>query len=123
MILLNRKYISRLFISLWVITHVFQSYHEYAHHTHSHGNDHHFLCSHYHHNKTNLIYTTTERVAGNEECVICDYEWFNLFESPTDYWIHRLPEIIPIKLGRLIDALNKKWIISPFPQRGPPLRV
>ena len=123
MISLNRKYISRLFISLWIFTHVLQLYHEYAHHTHMHDENHHFLCSHYYHNKTKLFDTTTERVTGNEGCVICDYEWFNLLDSQTDYWIHRLSEIIPEKLGRLIDSINKKWAFSPFPQRGPPLRV
>ncbi len=74
-----KKYSSTFFISLWVITQGLQVYHEYAHYILSHCNHHHDICSHYHHKEVNLLdTTTTDRVAANEECSICDYEWFKL---------------------------------------------
>ena len=124
MAILYKKYISKFFILLWVITQVLQVYHEYSHHTLSNGNKHHFLCSHHHHKEAKLLDTTTDRIAANEECSICDYEWFNLIECLSDSKIHRyIPEVIPTKLGAITDAINEHWAICPFPQRGPPLRV
>ncbi len=123
MSILYKKYISKFFILLWVITQVLQLYHECSHHTLSHGNNHQFLCSH-HHKEVKLIDSTTDRVAANEECFICDYEWFNLIECLSECKIHRyVPEVIPKTLGAINDAINEHWSISPFPQRGPPLRV
>ena len=122
--MLYKKYISRFFISLWVITHVLQVYHEYAHDILSHCNHHHVLCSHYHHNEVKLLDTSTDRIAANAECAICDYEWFKLLESLSDYKNNRfIPAVIPKNLGTLTDAIKEKWAISPFPQRGPPFRV
>ena len=122
--IIYKKYISRFFISLWVITQVLQVYHEYAHYILSHCNHHHVLCSHYHHNEAKLLDTSTDRVAANAECAICDYEWFNLLESLSDYKINRyIPEVIPKNLGTLTVAIHEKWAISPFPKRGPPLRI
>ena len=124
MAILYKKYISRFFISLWVITRVLQVYHEYAHDILSHCNHHHVQCSHYHHNEVNHRDTTTDRVAANEECAICDYDWFKLLEYVLDYKNNRyIPEAIPKNIGTLKDAIQEKWAISPFPQRGPPLRV
>ena len=119
-----KKYSSIFFISLWVITQGLQVYHECAHYILSHCNHHHVICSHFHHKEVNLLDTTTDRVAVNEECSICDYEWFKLLESVIDDKNHRyIPEVIPKNIGTLTDAIQEKWAISPFPQRGPPLRV
>ena len=119
-----KKYSSIFFISLWVITQGLQVYHEYAHYILSHCNHHQVICSHYHHKEVNLLDTTTDRVAANEECSICDYEWFKLLESLSHYQNNRyIPEVIPKNIGTLTDAIYEKWAISPFPQRGPPLRV
>ena len=124
MSMVYKKYISRFCISLWVITQILQVYHEYAHYILSHCNHHHVQCSHYHHNEVNHRDTTTDRVAANEECAICDYDWFKLLESVLDYKNNRyIPEVIPKNIGTLTDAIHEKWAISPFPQRGPPLRV
>ena len=123
MAILYKKYISRFFISIWLITQVLQLYHECSHHILSHGNKHHVLCSH-HHKELKFQDTTTDRIAANEECAICDYEWFKLLESLLDYKNNRyIPEVIPKNLGTLTDAIKEKWAISPFPQRGPPFRV
>ena len=122
--MLYKKYISRFFISLWVITQVLQVYHEYAHDILSHCNHHHVLCSHYHYNEVKHLDTSSDRIAANEECAICDYEWFKLLESLSDYKNNRyIPAVIPKNLGTLTDAIKEKWAISPFPQRGPPFRV
>ena len=124
MVILYKKYISRFFISIWLITQVLQLYHEYSHHILSHGNKHHVLCSHHHHKELKFQDTTTDRVSANEACVICDYEWFNLIECLSDCKIYRyILEVIPTTLGAITDAINEHWSISPFPQRGPPLRV
>ena len=119
---LFKKHISIFFISLWVITQVLQVGHESSHHIFSHGHKNHILCSHHHHNEVKLPDTTTDRVASHEECVICDYEWFNLLESLSDYKIHSYtPDVIPSKLGTISAAITENWTISPILQRGPPL--
>ena len=122
--MLYKKNISKFFISLWVITQVVQVYHEYAHDILSHCNHHHVLCSNDHHNEVKHLDTSTDRIAANEECAICDYEWFNLIEFISDCKITRyIPEVIPTKLGAIKDAINEYWSISPFSRRGPPIRI
>ena len=123
MITLQKKYISRFLVSLWVVTHILQLGHEYSHHIFSHGHQHHVLCSH-HHKEVKLPDLTTDRVSAHDECAICDYEWFNLLESISKQKIcNNIPEVIPKKLGAITDAINEDWSISPFSRRGPPIRI
>ena len=115
-----KQYIGSFFIALWAITHMLQLGHEVSHLMLTHHLD---RCSHHHHHEVKKLERSSDYIILFEDCVVCDFDWFNLLEHSTQFSIsNAILAIVPSKLGQSAHALAENWISKSFPQRGPPIK-
>ena len=93
--------------------------HEVSHHNLA---DHHEGCAHHH--EVKQLDSSSDFVTLFEDCIICDFEWFNSLESSAQLYIVIDPiSLCPVKLGQPSHALAKNRISSSITPRGPPVKT
>ena len=111
---------SSFFIALWAISQMLQLGHEVSHHNLA---DHHEGCAHHHHNEVKQLDRSSDSVTLFEDCIICDFEWFNSLETSAQLSISSdLMTLVPVKLGEPSHALAENWISRSVTPRGPPVK-
>ena len=109
---------SSFFIALWAISQMLQLGHEVSHHNLA---DHHEGCAHHH--EVKQLDRSSDSVTLFEDCIICNFEWFNSLESSDQLSISNdLISLVPVKLGQSSHALAKNGIPSSITLRGPPVK-
>ena len=111
---------SRFFIALWAITQFLQFGHEATHHLQA---DPHEGCHHSHHNEVKTCDNSIDFFTSVDDCVICDFEWFNSHEISANLCLAK-PQITlsQVKIGKKSQALADNWISTSVIPRGPPVK-
>ena len=121
----RRGYISTFLIALWALTQGLQISHEVLHHLPSHCTFLHYVCNHYNHDRNyevKLFDKSQDYFIDVEDCVVCDFEWFNSLESPVQKKIIQYAlNYVPLKLGEYSRAITGTFIPASTPLRGPPM--